>query len=71
MIQREYCSCGESTILGGRCTGCNKFRPTADEIRITIGGLYDEINKLSNQLMKIERCEIQDGFKDNNLHRIE
>lgn len=32
MIQTIYCKCGESSMLCGRCIGCNRIRPSKQEI---------------------------------------
>jgi hypothetical protein len=52
MIQAIYCSCGESSMMDGKCIGCKKIRPSRQEI---IEDLEDNKKKRLTLLESLER----------------
>ena len=50
MFQVIKCECGESSMLDGRCIGCKRVRPSAEEIFEQIDKAYEDLEKLRKEL---------------------
>ena len=61
MYQVVYCSCGEASILDGRCKKCKRVRPSSLEIVEQITKHAEDICKLKEELAKAQKLEKEDG----------
>ena len=57
MLQVLYCECGGRDMLNGRCTKCNRVRPSRQELLDQIVKLDIEITELRKQLVKVIKLE--------------
>ena len=60
MYQIIHCSCGESSMLDGRCIGCGCVRPSSDEVREYIRNNKKEYDKLVKELALATKLEDED-----------
>jgi len=67
MMQIVYCECGESSMLDGRCVGCNRVRPSSEEVQAQILKLEEDVEGLLQELHRAQKLEKEDKDKPSDI----
>lgn len=58
MIQAVYCSCGESSMMDGRCIRCMRIRPSRKEVIEELENNNKKRLKLLESLKRVLNLEV-------------